>query len=335
MRTTGGTMIRFGSIGTSSIVELFGTGVEQAEGVSWTVACSRDRARAELLGSPQGARAVEGIDELTAAGDVDAVYVASPNALHHQQARTLLEAGKHVLMEKSACVTSGQWGELVELAHARGLVLLESVRALHEPVWQTITGHLDELGPIRQVELHLAQRSRRYDNYLAGVVENIFRPEMGAGALMDLGVYCTSVLVHLLGAPSRVQASSVALSNGIDGATTLLNEHDGFTSTITASKVSSNPAPSVVAGEDASLVLDRVDDPHHLWLHRGAEVVELEVDKRLSQQAHVLADFARMVEHPQLAEAFQRTTLEVLRVHEQARRQTGLVLPGDPGWQLG
>lgn len=328
-------MLRFASVGTSSIVELFGVSVALVDEVSWVAASSRDESRAAQLGAPHGARPVSGVDALASADDVDAVYIASPNALHHAQARQLLEAGKHVLVEKSACTTAEQWRDLVEVANSRGLVVLESVRAVHEPLWRHVTAHLESLGPVRQVSLQLCQRSRRYDNFLAGKVENIFRPEMAAGALMDLGVYCLHPLVSLFGMPTRVQASSVKLSNGIDGATTLLLDYPGFTATVACSKVSANACGNVIAGEDASLLLDRIDDPHRLQLAwtNGAETEEVPLDKSLPQQAHVLRAFARMVQDPALARPHQQATDDALTVMDEARRQVGLVFPADPGWQ--
>ncbi|MGO4956746.1 Gfo/Idh/MocA family protein [Luteococcus sp. Sow4_B9] len=329
-------MLNFASVGTSSIVELFGTAASLVDEVAWVAACSRDEARAASVGGPHGARPVIGLEALAQAPDVDAVYIASPNALHHEQAQMMLEAGKHVLLEKSACVTAEQWRGLVSMAQARGLVLLESVRAVHEPLWRSVTAHMDSLGEVRQVNLQMCQRSRRYDNYLSGRVENIFRPEMGAGALMDLGVYALHPLTTLFGLPTRVQSSSVKLSNGIDGATTLLLDYPGFTATIACSKVSGNAGGSVIAGEDASLLLDRIDDPHRLQIvwNQGGGTEEVPLDKSLPQQAHVLRSFARMVADPRLALIHQQATDDALTVMDEARRQVGLVLPGDPEWGI-
>lgn len=331
--------MRFATIGTSSIVDLFGEAVEQSPATTWTVAYSRDAARAAAYAGVHGARPVSSLDELAAAGDVDAVYVASPNALHHDQAAALLQAGKHVLVEKSACATAAEWDDLCRIADERGLLVVESVRSVFDPSWRTISSYAKSLEPVRQVNLQMCQRSRRYDNFLAGRVENIFRPELAAGALMDLGVYCLHPLVALFGAPRRVQASSVLLHNGIDAATTLLLDFadpscpqgPGFTATVTCSKVSANPAPSVIAGEDATLVIDRIADPRRLHvLHaHGAEPADIVVDKPKPQQAYVLDAFAAMADDLEAARPFREATATCLRVVDEARRQTGVRFPAD------
>lgn len=204
---------------------------------------------------------------------------------------------------------------------------------MFDPSWRTIASYRDSLDPVRQVTLQMCQRSRRYDNFLAGTVENIFKPELAAGALMDLGVYCIHPLVTLFGAPNRVQASSVVLRNGIDGATALLLDYDGFTATVTCSKVSANPAPSVIAGEDATLVIDAIADPRELRvLHAHCPAVaEMPVEKPLPQQAYVLQAFARMGVDPSQALPHRRATATALRVMDEARRQVGLHFPADEG----
>ena len=323
--------MRFATIGTSSIVQLFGEAVEKVDGTTWTVAHSRDPQRAREFAQQHGARPVSSMDELAASPDVDAVYIASPNSRHHAQASALLRAGKHVLVEKSACATAAEWTDLCELADQRGLVLVESVRSVFDPTWRTIASCRDSLEPVRQVNLQMCQRSRRYDNFLAGTIENIFRPELAAGALMDLGVYCLHPLVTLFGAPETVQASSVMLRNGIDGATTLLLGYPGFTATVTCSKISANPAPSVIAGEDSTLVIDAIADPRALRvLHaHGCDPEDLEVDKPLPQQAYVLQAFEAMVADPSLALPHRTATATALTVMDEARRQIGLRFPAD------
>lgn len=323
-------MLRFATIGSSSIVELFGHAVREVDEVQWVAAASRDAARAEAFAQANGAGRGAWIDELTTASDVDAVYIASPNALHHHQAAKLLAAGKHVLVEKSGAANAAEWADLMHLASRNGVALLESVRSVFDPAGKMIEAYVDSLGPIRQVAVHMCQRSRRYDNFLAGTVENIFKPEMAAGALMDLGVYCLHPLVHWMGVPRKVQATSVRLKNGIDGTTSMLLDYDGFTASVLCSKINNYPAPSVFAGEDAALTVDFIDKAMQLSMQfNGREAETLPVERPMSQQAYVLQAFARMAADPSLALPHQQDTLDTLTVMDEVRRQIGLRFPND------
>ena len=59
--------------------------------------------------------------------------------------------------------------------------------------------------------------SSRYDDLKNGKDENIFKAELSAGALMDVGVYTIYPMVVLFGRPNKIQASAVKLFTGVDG----------------------------------------------------------------------------------------------------------------------
>ena len=92
--------IRFASIGTSHIAEVFLDAASQLpDDVEYVGCYSRTLEKAEEFGRANGARLFfDDLDELGACDEIDAVYVASPNTLHHDQAIRLLRAGKHVLL---------------------------------------------------------------------------------------------------------------------------------------------------------------------------------------------------------------------------------------------
>jgi predicted dehydrogenase len=67
-------------------------------------------------------RIYEALDEMLADPDVDVVHLATPNHLHHPQAKAALLAGKHVVCEKPLAMTSAESAELVKLAEETKLV---------------------------------------------------------------------------------------------------------------------------------------------------------------------------------------------------------------------
>src|SRR4029079_2191707 len=78
---------------------------------------AEQKARVHGLG-----RAYRDLDAMLADRNVDVVHVATPNHLHHAQARAALEAGKHVVCEKPLAMTSAESADLVALAASSGLV---------------------------------------------------------------------------------------------------------------------------------------------------------------------------------------------------------------------
>ncbi|MEO5831870.1 MAG: Gfo/Idh/MocA family oxidoreductase, partial [Nakamurella sp.] len=205
-------MIRVATIGTSTITHRFADAVRAVDGIAVTHACSRDPQRAAETADALGVTAATDLAALLAAdsgADIDAVYVASPNTVHHNQVRQVVRAGKHVLVEKPAVPTVAEWDELVARAADAGVVLIEAMRTAYDPGLAAVHEMLPRLGPIRRVSLRYGKRSSRYDQVLAGEQVNIFDPAMAGGALMDLGVYCVHAMVRLFGTPERVAGASI------------------------------------------------------------------------------------------------------------------------------
>ena len=105
--------LRIASIGTGIIVDWFLASVADVEGLDYVGAFSRTIEKARSWGEPRGAKLFfDSLDELAACPDIDAVYIASPNALHIPYAKKMLAAGKHVLAEKPLASNAREAGVL-------------------------------------------------------------------------------------------------------------------------------------------------------------------------------------------------------------------------------
>ncbi|MFT4229212.1 MAG: Gfo/Idh/MocA family oxidoreductase [Microbacterium sp.] len=264
-------MIRIATVGTGPIVRTFLRTLADVDGIQAACAYSRDLARAQAFAAEHGVPAASSdLDALLRSGDVDAVYLASPNALHAEQALRAVRAGRHVLVEKPATLTPGEFSALVAEADAHGVVVFEGMRSVYDPAFDEIRRLLAELGPVRLVSLSYCQRSARYDLVLAGQRVNIFDPALGGGALNDLGVYPVSALVALFGEPHEVTAAQVTVASGADGAGAALLRYPGFSAVATYSKITASALPSQIQGERATLEIDHLAAPARLTL-RGID----------------------------------------------------------------
>ncbi|MER7273321.1 Gfo/Idh/MocA family oxidoreductase [Dactylosporangium sp. NPDC000244] len=154
---------------------------------------SRDKDKAARYAAEFGGEPV-GYEELLAHPGVDAVYLAVPTGLHHEWTRAALEAGKHVLAEKPLTTSAADTRELVELAAARGLVLRENFvfphHAQHRAVRELLAA--GRIGEPRSFDAvfcipPLPSTDVRYS------------PQLGGGALLDLGVYPIRAAQDLFG----------------------------------------------------------------------------------------------------------------------------------------
>lgn len=298
------------------------------------------RVAAELAQVPQP-RVVNTIEDLAGISDLDAVYIASPNGLHFDQARILIEAGKHVLIEKTITANAAQLETLLTLAKCRGVVVLEAMRSIHDPGFQRIRELLPELGPLRRAELRLCQFSSRYPRLLSGEQLAIFDPALAAGALTDIGTYCTHAMAALWGRPQRVSAEVQLLETGADGAGTILC---GFRDpakpvvSLQYSKMTSSAEPSSIEGEAATLLVDSITTPRRLKIRQvnGSET-EVVVPGQSDGGAaptnfeYLLTEFHRLVTDPDpdALARYQQHSRDTLAVLDAVRQQCGIRFPDD------
>ncbi|HXF56718.1 MAG TPA: Gfo/Idh/MocA family oxidoreductase [Actinomycetota bacterium] len=110
-------VVGVGFVGVAHVEALRRLGVR----VAGVVGSDPERARrkAEAANLP---RVYGSLDELLADPDVDVVHVASPNHVHAEQVRAVLEVGKHVVCEKPLALSSAETADLLRRAERSGLV---------------------------------------------------------------------------------------------------------------------------------------------------------------------------------------------------------------------
>lgn len=177
--------------------------------------------------SPEGARQVIGennishvydnYDDLLADQDIDAVYIPLPNHLHHPWTLKALQAGKHVLCEKPLACDAIEAQEMANAADAAGLILMEGIMYRFHPRNQRIKEMVAE-GLVGTVCLVRSAFCYPMDKELLKSGNNPrLKPEMGGGALLDVGCYSVSVARWFLDAePRQLQAQAVYHPAGVD-----------------------------------------------------------------------------------------------------------------------
>lgn len=146
---------------------------------------------------------------------VEAVYLPLPNALHREWTLRCAAAGRHVLCEKPLAVSAAEAEEMRAACADAGVMLMEAYMTPFHPraaaVVQVARAELGELESARTV----------FTFPLRDAGNHRWRPEMGGGALLDVGIYCLSPLLALGGdvEPSRISASVHRAPSGVDATT--------------------------------------------------------------------------------------------------------------------
>src|SRR3954454_2763542 len=204
-----GRPLRWGVVSTGRMAGRVTEDIDRLEDAVLQAVSSRSEANALDFAARFGFAAsyfdtgpTRGYEQLFADPAVDVVYVATPHGQHYEIARRALEAGKHVLCEKSLAINAREAMELIELARGRRLFLMEAIWSRFLPsmnrAWQIIAS--GELGTIHWVQADLSFPAP-YD-----VSSRLWNPAAGGGALLDLTVYPLTWALGSLGYPQTVTA---------------------------------------------------------------------------------------------------------------------------------
>lgn len=327
-------MVGFAVVGTNFITDYILTAAKDVADFKLMAVHSRNEDRAMAYAKEWGAPLwFTNLDDMAACEEIDAVYIATPNFTHKEYAIKMMQAGKHVLIEKSVAANEAEFLDMMETAKENGVVLLEALRTAFNPDYLLIKESLQKLGTLRRAVFSSCSYSRRYDNFKAGVIENAFKPEMANGALMDLGVYTVNFMTGLFGAPESLVASVIKLHNGVDGVGTITAQYDTLLATCFYGKVAKSANHNEIQGEDGYMVIESLTSPGKVTIYYNdgtEEQLPLLGTPFRADLKYELEHFIRFVKNKDGGEApFNERSRISMRVMDEARQQTGIVFPSD------
>jgi predicted dehydrogenase len=258
---------------------------------------SRSLDKARQVAERFGGRAVQGYAEALDLDGVDAVYVPLPAALHDRWVQAALDAGRHVLAEKPLTTNAVRTGELLRLARARGLALMENVMFIHHPRHEAVRRLVADgaIGELRALHAAFAIPPR-------AEADIRHQPELGGGALMDVGLYPLRAALHFLGPRLEVVGAQLTRGRGrrveTSGAV-VLRTPDGTTAQLTFGIEHAYLSRYELWGSTGRITVDRAFTPPAdlapvIELHRGGEREEIRLPAH-DQTAATIGAFAAAV----------------------------------------
>jgi predicted dehydrogenase len=325
--------IRWGILGTGAIADSFTDDlarVPDAEAVAVAVGSRSTAAAARFAGRHGIGRAFGSWAELAADPDIDVVYVATPHTAHHAAASLCLEAGKAVLCEKPFTINAGEARRLVDQAQKHGVFLMEAIWMLTNPAIRRLVELVTDgaIGALRSVHA---------DFGLAGPFEPDHRlrdPQLGGGALLDLGVYPVSLAHLLLGLPATIATSAQLTAEGVDANTGILIGYDsGAVALLSCSIEAASPCVATITGTRGLITLERpFFRPDGFLLHRnGAEPQQVSMPYDGLGYVHEIQETGRCLRAGLLQSPLVpwRHSLEVMLTLDSVREQIGVGYPSE------
>ncbi|MBB6454952.1 putative dehydrogenase [Salirhabdus euzebyi] len=326
-------MIRFGVIGTNWITTRFLDAASNIEDFSLVAVYSRTEQKAEEFAEKHGATLTfTSIEKFAASKEIDAVYIASPNSFHAEQAIICMNAGKHVMCEKPLASNVKEVVKMVEAAKKNGVLLMEALKTSFLPNFISIQDNLHKIGKVRRFFASYCQYSSRYDAYKQGTVLNAFNPKFSNGALMDIGVYCIYPLVVLFGEPKSIKANGIMLSSGVDGEGSVLLQYEEMDAIIMYSKIADSYVSSEIQGEDGNIIIDQINNLGKVEIKyrdgRVEDITQTQHDNTMFYEAKEFIDLIKHHKTESTRNSFNHSLLTA-KISEQVRKQNGIVYPAD------
>ncbi len=319
--------LRWGILAAGGIARKFAADIPQHTASTVVAVGSRSRERAEEFASANGvARAHGSYEDLVADPEVEAVYVASPHSEHRDHALLAIEAGKHVLVEKSFTRNAAEAREVLDAARERGVFAMEAM-------WSRFLPHMVALrqtiasGAIGDVVTLVASHGQPIAH-----VPRMARPELAGGALLDLGIYPVAFAFDVLGEPNSVHATGWLTDAGVDATLAITFGYERAVAQLSTTMLARTHNVAEIAGTAGRItVAETYFAPTSFTVHPADGepwTVAPEVTGGFQFQA---AEVARRVHAGEL-ESPVRPWAEIIGTQvamDGIRRQVGMVLPGE------
>lgn len=333
---TASTPLRWGILGTGGIAH---RQVSDLIKYGFTVSAvgSRSAESAEAFATEFGIdTAHASYESLVADAEVDIIYVATPHPFHFENALLALDASKHVLVEKTFTINAGQAAMVVDAAAKRNLVVMEAMWTRFLPHMVRIREIIAE-GTIGDVRTVFADHNQRLPTDPAHRINN---PELGGGALLDLGIYPVSLAFDLLGQPTTIVATSSRTATGVDRQTAIvLGYPDGQQAVLQCALDTAGPNRATILGTAGYIDIENVwyaptgftvYDADRTVIEKYANTVKQhgmqyqawEIERRIRANNSAVGADPRDILPPS-------ESVEIMRALDLIRAQIGLVYPGE------
>jgi predicted dehydrogenase len=275
-----------------------------------------------------GSSATDTIEEFIHAKP-DAVYIATPHPLHHEQALICLENKIPVLCEKPLAINTQQVSELVASSKKNNTFLLEGMWTRFLPSFQFLFQIIQSntIGKILHLHADMSFIAEKDKN------NRFFNPELGGGSLLDVGVYTIYLSYFLLGNPDEIFAAGKLTEEHIDETCGIMLKYkNGNFATLASSIVTQTEGSAWIYGSDGTIrikkpwtetpekievIINNESSFKHIpsWQGRGFQYEVEEVIKCLNE---------KRIESEILP---HQSSINVVKIMDAVRKQLGIIYP--------
>ncbi|MBW8002293.1 MAG: Gfo/Idh/MocA family oxidoreductase [Planctomycetes bacterium] len=250
------TKIRWGILGTGNIAEQFAQSLTVLGDAELLAVGSRAEKTAKKFAKKfKIPRAYPSYEQLVNDKDIDVIYISTPHTLHMENTMLALNAGRAVLCEKPFAINTDQAMKMVDLAREKKLFLMEAMWTRFLPVITKVRQLLDEgiIGQPEYVQADFGYSCKRNPEH------RILNPELGGGALLDVGVYCISFASMIFKSePTSIKSTAHIGKTGVDEQSSMtLSYNDGQIAELECAINKDTPWQALIRGTKGEIKIHR------------------------------------------------------------------------------
>ena len=267
-----------------------------------------------------------GYDEAFEDKNVDIIYLTTPHNTHRAFMKKALDAGKHVLCEKSITLNSEELMESVKIAEKKGLILGEAMTIYNMPLYKKLTEIVKsgKLGAVRMIQINFGS----YKDY--DMSNRFFSRQLAGGALLDIGVYSISLArLFMTSKPDNILSQVKFAPTGVDEqAGILMMNKEQEMATISLTLHSKQPKRAVIACEKAYIEITeypRADKARIVYTETGEieDIVEGETEKALQYELRNMEE--SVISGKNIMNL--GNTIDVMNIMTEIRKNWGMTYP--------
>ena len=324
-------MLKLGVIGTSWIARSFIDAAHMTEKFQFSAVYSRRLESADQFSADfKDIQKFDNLDDFFKAS-LDIIYIASPNALHFEQAKAAILAGHNVIVEKPAFSNPKELKEIIKLAKENEVFFFEAARNIHEHSFSIIKDFLADK-TVKGADFTYSKYSSKMPALLNGEIPNKFNAKFSGGLLADLGVYLLYAAIFWFGKPRKATYDAVLLPSGVDLAGVGILDYQDYKVSIKCAGNVNSYLPSEIYTTDGTLILDGVNaitSAKFITMDGSETIIDIEAPKHSLYDEAV--DFAQILENNDFVASYDlhQFAQEVSETSYQMRQSAGIVFDAD------
>ena len=314
-------------LGTGVIANEMAAGLKKM-GKSLYAVANRTHSKGVTFAEKYGiGKVYDAIDDMFMDDEVDIIYITSPHNTHYGFMKKALENGKHLLVEKSITLNSGELDEMIALAESKNLVLAEAMTIWHMPLYKELWRIVKsgELGRVQMITVNFGS----FKDY--NMENRFFNRALAGGSMLDIGVYALSIVRSFMDkAPDQVISQWKPAPTGVDEqASVLLQNSLGQMAAVALTMHSKQPKRAMISCEKGYIEIMEFPRADKAVIVDAVTGERKEVSAGESGNAlyYELTDMENAVSSGETGTMQLGFSRDVMHIMTDLRKQWGLVYP--------